>query len=109
MMAFRRLACGCQQGAFPWLCAAHREAAWRLALADEQRAKREAWLRSPPPESADCPDALLPDGEVCPRCGGPRAPSGSGGGSWVHFPRYGERIVDPAAPSAGEREEPTND
>lgn len=33
-----------------------------------------------------CPDALLPDGPVCPRCGGPRAPSGVGGGSWVHFP-----------------------
>lgn len=35
----------------------------------------------------ECPDALLPDGETCPRCGGPRAPSGIGGGSWVHFPR----------------------
>lgn len=33
-----------------------------------------------------CPDALLPYGPVCPRCGGPRAPSGVGGGSWVHFP-----------------------
>jgi hypothetical protein len=33
-----------------------------------------------------CPDAQLPDGPTCPRCGGPRAPSGVGGGSWVHFP-----------------------
>jgi hypothetical protein len=32
-----------------------------------------------------CPDAQLPDGETCPRCGGNRAPSGVGGGSWVHF------------------------
>lgn len=34
-----------------------------------------------------CPDALLPDGPTCPRCGGPRGPSGVDGGSWVHFPR----------------------
>lgn len=32
-----------------------------------------------------CPDGLLPDGEQCPRCGGKRAPSGVGGGTWVHF------------------------
>lgn len=32
-----------------------------------------------------CPNGLLPDGEICPRCGGPRAPSGVDGGSWVHF------------------------
>ena len=32
-----------------------------------------------------CPDELLPDGPICPRCGGERAASGCGGGSWVHF------------------------
>lgn len=41
----------------------------------------------------NCPDALLPDGEVCPRCGGPRAPSGVGGGSWVHVSTRPDRIV----------------
>jgi len=39
------------------------------------------------PIRKECPDALLPDGDICPRCGGPRAPSGVDGGSWVHFPR----------------------
>jgi hypothetical protein len=43
--------------------------------------------REPAPAGRDtCPDAQLPDGPTCPRCGGPRAPSGVGGGSWVHFP-----------------------
>lgn len=37
--------------------------------------------------SERCPDALLPDGPVCPRCGGNRAPSGVDGGSWVHHER----------------------
>ncbi len=32
-----------------------------------------------------CPDGLLPDGIRCPRCGKNRAPSGIGGGTWVHF------------------------
>jgi hypothetical protein len=32
-----------------------------------------------------CPDALTPDGPVCPRCGGRRGPSGVDGGSWVHY------------------------
>lgn len=32
-----------------------------------------------------CPNALTPDGPVCPRCGGRRGPSGVGGGSWVHY------------------------
>jgi len=31
-----------------------------------------------------CEDGLTPDGPVCPRCGGPRGPSGVDGGSWVH-------------------------
>ena len=39
---------------------------------------------SPTPE-APCPNALLPDGPVCPRCGGRRGPSGVDGGSWVHY------------------------
>lgn len=37
--------------------------------------------------SERCPDALLPDGPTCPRCGGNRAPSGVDGGSWVHYER----------------------
>ena len=37
----------------------------------------------PAPEK--CPDALLPDGPTCPRCGGRRGPSGIDGGSWVHY------------------------
>lgn len=36
--------------------------------------------------SARCPDGLLPDGEICPRCGGRRGPSGVEGGTWVHYP-----------------------
>ncbi len=32
-----------------------------------------------------CPNALTPDGPVCPRCGGRRGPSGVDGGSWVHY------------------------
>jgi len=36
-------------------------------------------------KAAECPNALLPDGPVCPRCGGRRGPSGVDGGSWVHF------------------------
>ena len=49
-------------------------------------------VRYPEPEcetcgdSQKCPDAQLPDGEACPRCGGKRAPSGVDRGSWVHFP-----------------------
>jgi hypothetical protein len=31
-----------------------------------------------------CPDGLMPDGTTCPGCGCKRAPSGIGGGSWVH-------------------------
>jgi len=37
--------------------------------------------------SERCPDALLPDGTICPRCGNERAPSGVDGGSWVHVMR----------------------
>lgn len=33
----------------------------------------------------DCPDGLLPDGNICPRCGKRRGPSGIAGGTWVHF------------------------
>ena len=32
-----------------------------------------------------CPNALTPDGPVCPRCQGKRAPSGVDGRSWVHI------------------------
>jgi hypothetical protein len=42
---------------------------------------------------ANCPDAQLPDGDVCPRCGGPRAPSGIDGGSWVHVSTRPDRVV----------------
>lgn len=45
-----------------------------------------------------CPDGLLPDGERCPRCGGPRAASGVDGGSWVHC----TRIATPPPPDANE-------
>lgn len=37
----------------------------------------------------NCEDGQLPDGPVCPSCHGPRAPSGIGGGTWVHFPSNG--------------------
>ncbi len=40
-----------------------------------------------------CPDALLPDGDICPRCGGPRGPSGVDGGSWVHISTAPDRVV----------------
>lgn len=42
-----------------------------------------------------CPDAVLPDGPTCSRCGGPRAPSGVGGGSWVHFPKLTAKDPNP--------------
>lgn len=32
-----------------------------------------------------CADGQLPDGPVCPKCGGVRAPSGVDGGTWVHI------------------------
>ena len=38
-------------------------------------------------EGPQCENGLLPDGPVCPRCGGPRGPSGVDGGSWVHMLR----------------------
>lgn len=45
-----------------------------------------ALMSKPSPwETNKCPDNLLPDGEVCPRCGGRRSPSGVDGGSWVHY------------------------
>lgn len=53
-------------------------------------------MRTPDEE---CPDNLLPDGETCPRCGGPRAPSGIDGGSWVHFPRRPKMQPPDAAPA----------
>lgn len=37
-----------------------------------------------PAEAGKCQDGALPDGPTCPKCGGERAPSGVGGGSWVH-------------------------
>lgn len=49
-----------------------------------------------PDLAVGCPDALLPDGPVCPRCGSPRAPSGVGGGSWVHHPRIARGPEIPA-------------
>lgn len=36
-------------------------------------------------QTQKCPDGLTPDGPACPRCGGPRGPSGVDGGSWVHI------------------------
>ena len=32
-----------------------------------------------------CKDGQLPDGPICPVCGGERLPSGIGGGTWVHI------------------------
>lgn len=52
-----------------------------------------AELRTMQPDHVPCPNALLPDGPVCPRCGKDRAPSGIDGGSWVHTapaPRSGD-------------------
>lgn len=60
----------------------------------------ESAHRAPEPVAAKCQDALLPDGEVCPRCGGKRAPSGVDGGSWVHVgeaPPQPERAEEPQA------------
>ena len=51
------------------------------------RPKSPAVAKVVPIRKEECPDALTPDGDICPRCGGPRAPSGVDGGSWVHFPR----------------------
>lgn len=51
-----------------------------------------------------CVDGQLPDGETCPSCGGNRAPSGIGGGTWVHTKvpapnSVGERLTE--APEVG--------
>ncbi len=48
----------------------------------EQAAKL---LNEAPPLLVECPNNLLPDGPVCPKCGGRRGPSGIDGGSWVHY------------------------
>ena len=42
-----------------------------------------------------CPDALLPDGPICPKCGQERGPSGINGGSWVHLNTYKEEKIVP--------------
>lgn len=42
-------------------------------------------------QAGACVNGLLPDGPICPRCGGPRAPSGAMGGMWVHFPGVAAR------------------
>lgn len=49
------------------------------------------------PASEACPDGLLPDGPKCPRCGGNRAPSGVGGGTWVHFDPGQQKQPAPAS------------
>lgn len=36
-------------------------------------------------EPKKCQDGLLPDGPVCPACGGRRGPSGVDRGTWVHY------------------------
>lgn len=41
----------------------------------------------------ECPNNILPDGPVCPRCGEERAPSGADGGSWVHFPKERQGVT----------------
>ncbi len=43
-----------------------------------------------------CPDGLLPDGPICPRCGKNRAPSGIGGGTWVHWDGIVRTTIVPA-------------
>jgi hypothetical protein len=40
-----------------------------------------------------CEDGLLPDGDICPKCGELRAPSGVGGGTWVHVGTAPDRVV----------------
>jgi hypothetical protein len=59
------------------------------ATAEQIRATGDAYIKRAKgrAEQPRCADAQLPDGPVCPACGGPRAPSGVDGGSWVHFPR----------------------
>ena len=37
--------------------------------------------------SEQCPNGLLPDGPICPKCGEKRGPSGVDGGSWIHVKR----------------------
>jgi hypothetical protein len=44
------------------------------------------------PGGAKCPDGLAPDGELCPRCGRRRGPSGVGGGMWVHYPTEDDEV-----------------
>lgn len=71
------------------------EEAYERGYKDAERiaAKQGTTNLHGPDLAVGCPDALLPDGPVCPRCGSPRAPSGVGGGSWVHHPptaRVGE-------------------
>jgi hypothetical protein len=61
----------------------------------EEKSKMELWkqdffktltdLGPTMPEEVECPDGLLPDGDICPGCGKRRGPSGIGGGTWVHY------------------------
>lgn len=55
------------------------------AMREAQRSVGRIQAGSEQPEAQKCPDALLPDGDKCPRCGGRRGPSGVDGGSWVHY------------------------
>jgi hypothetical protein len=56
-----------------------RRSLFRLGVAEIAAETRERQVAA-----GMCPDAELPDGPICPLCGGVRAPSGEGGGSWVH-------------------------
>lgn len=66
----------------------HAEALWVCDLVQRLAVPPSAPTRSNTPERSTirCADGALPDGETCPQCGAPRAPSGIGGGTWVHFP-----------------------
>lgn len=55
-----------------------------LRADDEQIATLRTRIAQLEARPSGCPDAQLPDGPTCPKCGGYRAPSGVGGGSWVH-------------------------
>jgi len=63
-----------------------------MEIASEIRAYRRT--KHPFVPSIVCPDDLLPDGAICPRCGGLREPSGVNGGSWVHYNPANARVTE---------------
>lgn len=67
---------------------------WHIATRCEFDSEATASLVRPQPVAVQeaCQDGILPDGPMCPQCGGPRSFNGKGVGLWTHS-------TAPAAPT----------